>query len=100
MLSMKSINNSAGRPALTTTPVSTPPALTVQLPNPETYRLPSQGQRDPYHGMSRSWYYSAEKEGLIRLIRLRKRGNIRGVTLVPFQAVADLIRNAAQEGGQ
>ena len=70
----------------------------MHLANPETYRLPRQGQRDPYHGMSRSWYYSAEKDGLLKLIRLRRRGNIRGVTLVPFQAVADLIRNAAHEG--
>ena len=69
----------------------------MQLANPEVYRLPKQGQRDPYHGMSRSWYYGAEKAGQLKLIRLRKRGNIRGVTLVPFVAVADMIRRAAED---
>lgn len=93
----KNINDSAGRSELTTNPVIAPPALTVQLANPETYRLPKQGTRDPYHGMTRSWYYGAEKAGQLNLIRLRKRGNIRGVTLVPFAAVADLIRKAASE---
>ena len=69
---MKNIKQADGRPALTTTPVTAPPATTVQLANPEVYRLPKQGQRDPYHGMSRSWYYGAEKTGQLKLIRLRK----------------------------
>ena len=64
---------------------------------PEVYRLPKSGQRDPYHGLSRSWYYAAEKAGDLRLIRLRKRGNTRGVTLVPFAAVAELVRRAYEE---
>jgi hypothetical protein len=96
-LAVKNIKQADGRPALTTTPVTAPPATTVQLGNPEVYRLPKQGQRDPYHGMSRSWYYGAEKAGQLKLIRLRKRGNIRGVTLVPFAAVADMIRRAAED---
>ena len=95
----KYIKQADGRPALTTTPVTAPPATTVQLASPEVYRLPKQGHRDPYHGMSRSWYYGAEKAGQLKLIRLRKRGNIRGVTLVPFAAVADMIRRAAEDPG-
>jgi hypothetical protein len=80
----------------TTTSAISPPA-TVQLAPPEVYRLPRSGERDPYHGLTRSFYYEAEKVGQLKLIRLRKRGNARGVTLVPFRAVAELIRKAAQE---
>jgi hypothetical protein len=64
------------------------------LHRPETFRLPRQNQRDPYWGLSRAWYYNAEKAGLIKLIRLRKIGNVRGVTLVPYGAMAQLIENA------
>jgi hypothetical protein len=78
-------------------PLAAPHATLVQLPHPETYRLPRSGERDPYHGLTRSYYYEAEKLGQLKLIRLRKKGNVRGVTLVPYQAVAELIRKAAAE---
>ena len=50
---------------------------------PETFRLPKPGQRDPYFNLSRSAYYELEAAGAIRSIRLRKRGNMRGITLIP-----------------
>jgi hypothetical protein len=59
---------------------------------PEFFRLPKSGG-DPYFGLGRSYYYEGEKDGHWRLIRLRKRGKLRGVTLVPYDAVADFIRN-------
>ena len=65
----------------------------VQVDRPETYRLPLKGG-DPYFGLTRSWYYSAEKDGLLQLVRLRKRGNQRGVTLVPYDDVAAIIAAA------
>jgi hypothetical protein len=58
---------------------------------PEFFRLPSKGG-DPYFGLTRSFYYEAEKRGYWRLVRLRDRGKLRGVTLVPFDAVAAFIR--------
>jgi hypothetical protein len=61
-------------------------------PRPEFFRLPKSGG-DPYFGLGRSYYYEGEKDGHWRLIRLRKRGKVRGVTLVPYDAVADFIRN-------
>ena len=82
-----------------TTSIIAPPVVAVHSAPPEVYRLPKSGQRDPYHGLSRSWYYAAEKAGELRLIRLRKRGNVRGVTLVPFAAVAELVRRAYEEMG-
>ena len=59
---------------------------------PEFFRLPKSGG-DPYFGLGRSYYYEGEKNGNWRLIRLRKRGKLRGVTLVPYDPVADFIRN-------
>jgi hypothetical protein len=51
---------------------------------------------DPHFGLSRAWYYAAEQKGLIKLIRLRDRGKLRGVTLVPYDAVKKLIEEAAK----
>jgi hypothetical protein len=59
---------------------------------PEFFRLPKSGG-DPYFGLGRSYYYEGEKDGHWRLIRLRKRGKLRGVTLVPYDAVAAFVRS-------
>src|SRR5205809_6983705 len=61
-------------------------------PRPEFFRLPKSGG-DPYFGFGRSYYYEGEKHGYWRLIRIRQRGKLRGVTLVPYDAVAGFIRN-------
>jgi hypothetical protein len=65
---------------------------------PETFRLPRPGQRDPYFGLSRSAYYELERAGTIRLVRLCKRGNIRGTTLIPFDQVLAYVRRASDTG--
>jgi hypothetical protein len=62
---------------------------------PEFFRLPSVGG-DPYFGLGRSYYYEGEKQGYWRLIRIRQRGKLRGVTLVPYDAIAAFIRNQAR----
>lgn len=67
----------------------------VQPDRPETYRLPTKGG-DPYFGLTRGWYYAAERDGLLRLVRLRMRGRQRGVTLVPYDDVAAIINSAKQ----
>src|SRR5262249_37944228 len=59
---------------------------------PEFFRLPKSGG-DPYFGLGRSYYYEGEQRGYWRLVRIRERGKIRGVTLVPYDAVAVFIRN-------
>ena len=58
---------------------------------PEFFRLPKHGV-DPYFGLGRSFYYEGEKRGYWRLIRIRERGKLRGVTLVPFDQVAAFLR--------
>ena len=67
---------------------------------PETFRLPRPGQRDPFFGLPRTAYYELEKAGTIRLIRLRKRGYIRGTTLIPFDQVAAYVRGAMEGGAK
>jgi hypothetical protein len=63
---------------------------------PEFFRLPITGQ-DKFFSLTRSWYYAAEQRGWIKLKRLRERGKLRGVTLVPYQAVKEFLsREEAQ----
>lgn len=72
----------------------------VSRPRPEFYRLPVTGG-DPFFGLTRSFYYEGENRGYWRLVRLREPGKQRGVTLVPFDAVAKFVRQQMQkEGGQ
>jgi hypothetical protein len=63
---------------------------------PEFFRLPKPGNSDKFFGLSRSFYYSAEKRGWLRLIRIRDQGKERGVTLIPYQAVAEFVRSQAE----
>ena len=58
---------------------------------PEFFRLPKAGG-DPFFGLGRSYYYEGEQLGYWRLVRIRQRGKVRGVTLVPYDAVAAFIR--------
>jgi hypothetical protein len=60
---------------------------------PEFFRIPKAGG-DPFFGLGRSYYYEGEKLGYWQLKRLRHRGKLRGVTLVPYDDVAAFIRRA------
>jgi hypothetical protein len=82
--------DTGGHPVTSTAPRSEGAASPSQS-RPEFFRLPKSGG-DPYFGLGRSYYYEGEKNGNWRLIRLRQRGKLRGVTLVPYDAVADFIR--------
>jgi hypothetical protein len=68
---------------------------TASASRPETFRLPKVGG-DPFFGFGRSYYYEGEKRGYWRLIRIRERGKLRGVTLVPFDAVAAFVRKQSE----
>ena len=60
---------------------------------PEFFRLPKpKTGGDPYFHFTRSYYYEGEKNGWWKLVRLRKRGTQRGVTIVPFDQVAAFVR--------
>jgi hypothetical protein len=71
--------------------ITLPCALNQTAQNaPETFRMPKRGG-DPYFGLTRGFYYNLEKRNLIRLIRIRDRGKIRGIVLIPYDAVKKLI---------
>jgi hypothetical protein len=63
-----------------------------RVTRPEFFRLPKPGSADQYFGLSRSFYYAAEKRGWLRLIRLCDQGKERGVTLIPYREVAEFVR--------
>jgi hypothetical protein len=86
---MRTINIGKQQPT-TTAPLSEGADRPSQS-HPEFFRLPKAGG-DPYFGLGRSYYYEDEKLGYWRLVRIRQRGKVRGVTLVPYDAVADFIR--------
>jgi hypothetical protein len=58
----------------------------------EFFRLPKSGG-DPYFGLGRSYYYEGEQRGYWKLVRIRERGKLRGVTLVPYDAVSAFVRS-------
>jgi hypothetical protein len=60
---------------------------------PEFYRLPKGSGGDPFFGLTRTFYYEGEARGYWKLARIRDRGKLRGVTLVPYDAVAAFIRS-------
>jgi hypothetical protein len=74
--------------------ISTTSESQLALARPEFFRLPSRGG-DPYFGLTRSFYYEGEKRGYWPLVRLRERGKVRGVTLVPYDAVSSFVRSQA-----
>jgi hypothetical protein len=80
----------SGHPVTPTAPRSES-ADRLSQTRPEFFRLPKSGG-DPYFGLGRSYYYEGEKQGYWRLVRIRQRGKLRGVTLVPYDAVAAFIR--------
>jgi len=79
---------------MNTSSVTEAPSGTAQqsVPHrPEFFRLPKHGV-DPHFGLGRSFYYEAEARGWFKLVRLRKHGNQRGITLIPYDAVAAFIQ--------
>ena len=89
---MLELINTGEHPATTTAPPSEGADGPSQRPPCEFFRLPKSGG-DPYFGLGRSYYYQGEKRGYWRLARIRERGKLRGVTLVPYDAVAAFVRS-------
>jgi hypothetical protein len=68
-------------------PIITAASISASVSRPEFIPLPARGG-DPVCNLSRSFWLDAEARGMIRLVRLRKPGRVRGRTLLP---VADAI---------
>jgi len=76
-----------------------PSEAALSASRPETFRLPKPNSGgDPFFGFTRSFYYRGEELGYWRLVRIRERGKQRGVTLVPFDAVARFVRQQMEAG--
>lgn len=73
------------------TTVASSEAASIASQRPETFRLPKAGG-DPFFGFGRSFYYRGEQLGYWRLVRIRERGKLRGITLVPYDSVAAFVR--------
>jgi hypothetical protein len=81
--------------------VIAPSEAALSASRPETFRLPKPSSGgDPYFHFTRSYYYEGEQRGWWRLIRLRQRGKLRGVTLVPFDQVAAFVRKQMEGGDE
>ena len=76
-----------------------PPVAIASPQRVEFFRLPAPGKRDPHFGLSRGWYYKAASIGEIKMVSIRQRGALRGVSLVVYDSVSDYIHRAAA-GGQ
>src|SRR5437773_862022 len=91
----KSSGKANGQKALTTDPLS---EAAARASRPEFFRLPKPNSGgDPFFHINRSYYYEGEKNGWWKLVRLRQRGKLRGITLVPFDAVAQFVRRRQME---
>ena len=64
-----------------------------EVTRPEFYRLPKANGGDPFFGFTRTFYYEGEQRGYWKLVRIRERGKLRGVTLVPYDTVSAFVRS-------
>jgi len=77
------------------------PAMTTpanETARPEFIRLPTKG-RDPFFGLTRSYFYQLIERGQIESFTLRQRGQKNGVRLVKYDSVRDYILRH-REGGR
>jgi len=72
-------------------------ATTESPARPLTFRLPKPGEADRFFGFSRSFYYHLEKVGQLKMLRIRDAGKERGVTLIPYEAVAAFVRSQMEQ---
>jgi hypothetical protein len=74
--------------------------IAVQTRNPKRtasgriFPAASAEETRSFFGLSRGWYYKAEKRGGIKMVAVRQRGAVRGVRLVAYDSVCDYIRRA------
>ena len=68
---------------------------------PEFYRLPTPHEQDVFFGLTRALYYSLEARGLIQLIRIVPKGRKKGIVLVKYSDMAELINHlSGQQRGR
>jgi hypothetical protein len=81
--------------------LTAPGEAALSASRPETFRLPKTNSGgDPFFHFTRSFYYLGEQRGYWRLIRIRERGKQRGITLVPFDAVARFVKSQMENSNE
>ena len=87
-------NAGRGGQELTVQPFNVPTANgTTSLRDSETFRLPKPSARCPLSGLSRTTILEHGEAGDFKLIRLRKRGAVRGLVLVNTKSFLAWLHN-------
>ena len=73
-------------------PLTTFPPQTAKTSEAEFVSIPRPGKRCPISGLSRSTLYQLEKLGQIRMISLRRQGNLRGKRLISVESLRNYLR--------
>ena len=66
---------------------------------PEFVRLPKAGSRCPLTGLSRTSLVELVEEGAVKAVKLRKRGSLRGITLLVRESLLGYLHGLAMKGG-
>ena len=69
------------------------------ITQPEFVRLPKAGSRCPLTGLSRTSLVELVEEGAIKAVKLRKRGSVRGITLLVRESLLGYLHGLARKGG-
>jgi len=67
--------------------------------NPEFIRLPKAKSRCPFTGLSRTSLVELVDHGAVKAVKLRKRGSIRGITLLHRESLLGYLHGLSMEGG-
>ena len=70
----------------------------LRIGRPEFFPRPVRGI-DPFFGLTKWTYNEWSRLGLLRLVRVRQPGNVRGKVLVPYDDVTALLRKLQNDGG-
>lgn len=66
--------------------------------NPEFIRLPKAGSRCPITGLSRTSLVELVDKGVVKAVKLRKRGSLRGITLLVRESLLGYLHSLVMEG--
>jgi hypothetical protein len=68
-----------------------PPEPSVTAATKEFFRLPKWGEKDPIFDLPKKTYMQLEKEGAIKLVRVRRPGRTRGSVLVEVKMIREYL---------
>lgn len=93
MPQIKNKNAGCGGEQFTVQKIQVPPVGNALQVTPEFCRLPRPKTRCPLTGLSRTSLVELIDAGKVRAVRLRKKGAVRGVTLINRQSLLDYLHS-------